>query len=181
MNRYPLTVSKLLVAAIAVLAFPAAAFSDSQAATVSQAPPKAVVGAGTIVVPTLLVRKAPNGHSSVIARLSEFRPQDYRPRAILAIGKQLSKPVQSKRKPGNVAKVAAPPRKIAWYRITVPGRPNGRTGWVRAKDVSIRPMPWQVVVFRGSRMFQLWKGDKLIRRRGESNHRGGREPVCLGG
>jgi hypothetical protein len=141
MDRYPRPVFKLLVAAIAVLAFPAAALSVGQSASVSPSPPKAVVGAGTIVVPTLLVRNAPNAHASVIARMSEFRPQDYRPRAILAIGKQMSKPVPAKRKPGSVAKVAATPSKVAWYKITVPGRPNGRTGWVQAKDVSIRPMP----------------------------------------
>ena len=87
MNRYPRSVVKLLAAAIAVLAFPAAALSLDQAASVSQSPPKTVVGAGTISVPTLLVRKAPDARSSVIARLSEFRPQDYRPRAILAISK----------------------------------------------------------------------------------------------
>jgi lipoprotein-anchoring transpeptidase ErfK/SrfK len=163
MDRYPRPVFRLLVAAIAVLAFPAAALSVGQSASVSPSQPKAVVGAGTIVVPTLLVRNAPNAHASVIARMSEFRPQDYRPRAILAIGKQMSKPVPAKRKPGSVAKVAATPSKVAWYKITVPGRPNGRTGWVQAKDVSIRPMPWQVVVHRGSRTFELWKNDKLIR------------------
>ena len=159
MNRYPLTLLKLLVAGIAVLAFPAAALSVGQSTTVSQSPPRAVVGAGTINVPVLLVRKAPNGGSSVIARLSEFRPQDYRPRAILAIGSKVAAP--AKRKPGSAAKVATSTTP-AWYKITVPGRPNGRTGWVKAKDVAIRPMPWQVVVFRGSRVLQLWKGDKLL-------------------
>jgi lipoprotein-anchoring transpeptidase ErfK/SrfK len=153
-------VLKLLVAAIAVLAFPAAALSVGQSASVSQSPPPAVVGAGTINVPTLLVRKAPNGHSSVIARMSEFRPQDFRPRAILAIGRQMAAP--TKRKVGATTKVVKSTTP-AWYRITVPGRPNGRTGWVQAKDVLIHPMPWQVVVFRGSRMFQLWKGNTLLR------------------
>jgi lipoprotein-anchoring transpeptidase ErfK/SrfK len=158
-NPYPRTALKLLVAAIAVLAFPAVALSVGQSTAVSQSPPQAVVGAGTINVPTLLVRKAPNGRSSVIARLSEFRPQDYRPRAILAIGSKVATP--PKRKPGSAAKVVTSTRP-AWYKIAVPGRPNGRTGWVRAKDVLIRPMPWQVVVFRGSRVLQLWKGDKLV-------------------
>src|SRR4051812_11885529 len=155
MTRTPRRLLQLLVAAIAVLAFPAAALSIGQSAAVSQSPPKAVVGAGTINVPTLLVRKAPNGHSSVIARMSEFRPQDYRPRAILAIGSKMAAP--AKVKSGSTAKVVRSTTP-AWYKITVPGRPNGRTGWVQAKDVLIHPMPWQVVVFRGSRMFQLWKG-----------------------
>ena len=130
---------KLLIAAVAVLAFPTAALA------VSQAPPKPVVGAGTINVPLLSVRSAPSGGAHVIAKLSEFRPQDYRARYVLALtvknGKQ-----------------GIP----AWYKITVPGRPNGRTGWVSAKQVSIHPMPWQVVVYRGSRVVQLWKKDQLV-------------------
>jgi lipoprotein-anchoring transpeptidase ErfK/SrfK len=158
-NGYPRTVLKLLAAAIAALALPAAALSVGQSAAVSQSPPKAVVGAGTINVPTLLVRKAPSASSSVIARLSEFRPQDYRPRAILAIGSKMAEP--AKRKPGSATKVTTPTTP-AWYKIAVPGRPNGRTGWVKAKDVLIRPMPWQVVVFRGSRVLQLWKDKQLV-------------------
>jgi len=157
MTKYPANVLKLLAAAAVALALPTAAMAVSQTA------PKPVVGAGTINVPTLRIHKAPNTRSTVIAKMSEFRPQDYRPRAVLAIGKMLSKPVIVKRKPGSATKTAAAPRRIEWYKITVPGRPNGRSGWVRAKDVSIRPMPWQVVVYRGSRMFQLWKSDKLIR------------------
>ena len=144
MSRYPQTVLKqtvlkLLVAAVAVLAFPTAALA------VSQSPPKQVVGSGTINVPMLSVRSAPSGGAHVIAKLSEFRPQDYRPRYVLAVAAKKGK----KGKP-------------AWYKITVPGRPNGRTGWVPAKQVSIRPVPWQVVVFRGSRVVQLWKKDQLV-------------------
>ena len=31
-----------------------------------------------------------------------------------------------------------------------------------AKKVAIRSVPWQVVVFRGSRVVQLWKKDQLV-------------------
>ena len=139
MTRYPHTAFKLLIAAAAALAFPTAALA------VSQSPPKQVVGSGTINVPMLSVRSAPNGGARVIAKLSEFRPQDYRPRYVLAVAVK-------KGKKGNPA----------WYKVTVPGRPNGRTGWVPAKQVTIRSMPWQVVVFRGSRVVQLWKEDQLL-------------------
>ena len=155
MNSYRSLVLKLLVAAVAVLAFPTAALA------VSQAPPKQVVGAGTIHVPSLLVRKLPDAHSSVIARMSEFRPQDYRPRYVLAVGTKMTAPAKTVK--GRQAATVSATSKPAWYKITVPGRPNGRVGWVQAKDVSIHPMPWQVVVYRGSRMFQLWKGTKLVR------------------
>ena len=142
MTSYPPAMRLTFFAALVLgaLALPAAGLS-----TVSTAPPKAVVGTGTINVPNLAVRKAPTSGSPVIARLSEFRPQDYRPRYVLAVSAK-------KGKKG----------KIAWYKITVPGRPNGRTGWVRSADVSIHPMPWQVVVFRDSRIVQLWNKDKLL-------------------
>jgi lipoprotein-anchoring transpeptidase ErfK/SrfK len=129
---------KLVLAITALLAFPASAHA------VSQAPPKPVVGTGTIRIPLLLVRKAPVPGSQVLAKLSEFRPQDYRHRYVLAVGTK---------------KVGG---KIAWYKITVPGRPNGRTGWVRADQVSIYSIPWQVVVYRGSRVLQVWKDNKLV-------------------
>jgi hypothetical protein len=105
---------KLLFATTALLAFPASAHA------VSQAPPKPVVGTGTIRVPQLLVRKAPVAGSPVLAKLSEFRPQDYRHRYVLAVGTK---------------KVGA---KVAWYKITIPGRPNGRTGCARIRSRATR-------------------------------------------
>ena len=139
MNRYPDTMLKLLAAAVAALAFPTAALA------VSQSPPHPVFGSGTINVPMLSVRSAPSSKARVIARLSDFRPQDYRPRYVLALSAKKGKNGRP-----------------AWYKISAPGRPNGRTGWVPAKQVSIRSMPWQVVVYRGSRVVQLWKDKQLL-------------------
>jgi lipoprotein-anchoring transpeptidase ErfK/SrfK len=138
MTTITLRLIKLVAAAAVVLAFPTTALA------VSQSPPKPVVGAGTINVQQLLVRSSPSASAHVLAKLSEFRPQDYRPRYVLA--------VDDKKVKG----------KVAWYKISVPGRPNGRTGWVAASQVSIHPMPWQVVVYRGSRVIQLWKDTHLL-------------------
>jgi lipoprotein-anchoring transpeptidase ErfK/SrfK len=138
MNSISLRIVKILAPVALLLAFPASALA------VSQSPPKPVVGTGTIRVPQLAVHSAPSNSARVLAKLSEFRPEDYRPRYVLAVREK---------------KVAGKP---AWYKIAVPGRPNGRTGWVPAGNVLIRPIHWQVVVFRGSRMFQLWKDDKLV-------------------
>jgi lipoprotein-anchoring transpeptidase ErfK/SrfK len=151
MTSCPAHVQKLLAAAATVLVFPGAALA------VGQSPPKAVVGAGTINVPTLLVRTAPDARAAVVARLTEFRPQDYRPRYVLAVGTKMSKPDTTRKAAG-----ASAVQKPAWYKIAVPGRPNGRYGWVQARQVSIHPIPWQVVVYRGSRTFQLWKGTQLV-------------------
>ena len=142
MTKHPARLLKLLIAAtVAVVAL----LVPTSGLAVSQAPPKTVVGAGTINVPMLAVRSAPNKNARVIARLSEFRPQDYRARYILAVGAK-------KGKQG----------KTEWYKITVPGRPNGRTGWVQAPHVAVKPMPWQVVVYRGSRLVQVWKSKELL-------------------
>jgi len=123
----------------------AALVAPSSVLAVSSVAPAPVVGAGTINVPFLTVRAAPRHDARVVARLSEFRPQDYRPRYVLA-----------------VAAMRVKTGKASWYKITVPGRPNGRTGWVRAGHVTIRAVPWQVVVYRGSRLVQVWKGKELV-------------------
>jgi hypothetical protein len=106
-------------------------------------PPPRVIGAGTIDVRELVVRAAPRAGAAVVGTLPEFRPQDFRPFTVLAV----SELKRSGRR---------------WYKISVPGRPNGRTGWVRARDVNIRPIPWQVVVLRDSRAIQLWKDEQLV-------------------
>ena len=53
--------------------------------------------------------------------------------------------------------------KPTWYRISLPGRPNGQTGWVRAAAVRIKPMKKRLVIDRGARRFQFWDGSRLVR------------------
>jgi lipoprotein-anchoring transpeptidase ErfK/SrfK len=141
----PMLVAAAVLLVATAVALVVAPVSRSSVRAVSTSPPRAVVGSGTINVPTLIVRRFPRNDARIVARLSEFRPQDYRPRYVLAIGAKRSKH-----------------GKVSWYRITVPGRPNGRTGWVRAPHVSIRSVPWQVVVYRESRVVQLWKRNELV-------------------
>ena len=50
-----------------------------------------------------------------------------------------------------------------WYRILVPGRPNGRSGWVHARDVEIHPVHKWLVVYRGARRFEFWDRGRLVR------------------
>jgi lipoprotein-anchoring transpeptidase ErfK/SrfK len=124
----------VLLACGAAAAVPAAAHAKPQA-------PAQVVGAGAIYVPELAVHALPAPTARVIARLTEFRPEDFRPRLVLAI---------------DVLEGTA--GRPTWYRIVVPGRPNGRTGWVRASQVRIKPTPVQIVVRRESRRLELWRG-----------------------
>lgn len=141
MNDYALLMRYMLL----TLAVAVALLLPGKGHAVTQSPPQPVVGAGTIEVPTLTVRSAPVAGARVVARLSEFRAHDYRPRVVLALAVE-----------------NGPLGDPAWYKIAVPGRPNGRVGWVRAAQVSVKPMPWQVVVFRGSKVLQVWKGDRML-------------------
>ena len=51
-----------------------------------------------------------------------------------------------------------------WYRISLAGRPNGRSGWIRASSAEIRPVQKRLFVDRGERRFEFWHGNKLLRR-----------------
>ena len=73
-------------------------------------PQHATPFAAHIITPSLPVRAKPDGGSRVIRLLRQFR-HDYRPTVILAIARR----------------TRAGQR---WYQIRLPGRPNGRTGWV---------------------------------------------------
>jgi L,D-transpeptidase catalytic domain len=69
--------------------------------------------AADVLTSSLPVRTAPTGRAREVALLRQFR-RDFRPTIVLAIARRTVA--------GRV-----------WYRIRVPGRPNGRTGWVDAE------------------------------------------------
>jgi lipoprotein-anchoring transpeptidase ErfK/SrfK len=107
----------------------------------SQAPANTFAGTGELDLVTTPVRYRPSTASKVMLRLPQFRP-DYRPTTVLAL--------DVKRSHG----------KAAWYRISVPGRPNGRTGWIAARAVQLRPVQRQIVIYRAARRMELWHGSK---------------------
>jgi hypothetical protein len=45
----------------------------------------------------------------------------------------------------------------AWYKVQLPMRPNGRTGWVRAADVRVTPVDTHIVVDLSDRRVTLYK------------------------
>jgi hypothetical protein len=105
-----------------------------------------IVGSGQVAWPQVSVRAKPNERSRRIAVLSEFRP-NFAPQHVLALSK-LTNPKTGK---------------PTWYRISVPGRPNGKSGWVRAESVSIRPVAKWLRIDRGARRFHYFEGDRLVR------------------
>jgi lipoprotein-anchoring transpeptidase ErfK/SrfK len=76
-------------------------------------PPHATPFAAHVVTSSLPVYGAPTARARQIRLLRQFR-RDYRPTVVLAIARRT--------RAGQV-----------WYRIRLPGRPNGRTGWVAAE------------------------------------------------
>jgi hypothetical protein len=104
-----------------------------------------VVGAGTISWRQVGVLSRPKTGATRIAVLKQFR-SDFRPQYVLALGALRSKA-----------------GKPTWYRISVPGRPNGRTGWVRAGALELHPVAKRLVIYRGARRFEFWDGARLVR------------------
>jgi lipoprotein-anchoring transpeptidase ErfK/SrfK len=104
-----------------------------------------VVGAGTLTWRRVAVLAKPTAGSNRVAVLKQFRP-DFRPQYVLALDAVRTKA-----------------GKATWYRISIPGRPNGRTGWVRAGALELHPVEKRLVVYRGARRFELWDGARLIR------------------
>ena len=81
----------------------------------------------------------------MLTTLAQFRP-DFHPRTVLALSRRLGRNGEP-----------------SWYRIAVPGRPNGRTGWIPAAAVELAPVDRWLVIYRGARKFELYVGGKLRR------------------
>jgi lipoprotein-anchoring transpeptidase ErfK/SrfK len=126
----------------------AVAFASSSGADASSSLPSRVdvVGAGTLDSFRVVVRAKPSSTSRAIRVLKQFRP-DFSPQYVLALS------TVTNRKTGATT----------WYRISLPGRPNGQTGWVRASQVELRPVKKRLFINRSERRYEFWHGRKLLR------------------
>jgi lipoprotein-anchoring transpeptidase ErfK/SrfK len=104
-----------------------------------------VVGSGTLTGPTVVLAQ-PRASARRVGVMRQFRP-DYRPQYVLALA---------------VVKAKKSGRPL-WYRISVPGRPNGRTGWVPASAVDLHSVRKRIVIDVGARRFEFWAGNRLLR------------------
>jgi lipoprotein-anchoring transpeptidase ErfK/SrfK len=134
------------VGAAALLLALAAAFAPGAGASASSASAVNVVGSGTLAWNRVAVHSQPARGSKIVAVLREFRP-DFRPQYVLALAQKMH---------GTTGEPT-------WYRISVPGRPNGRTGWVPAGAVELRSVHKRLFVDRSERRFEFWDGDRLVR------------------
>ena len=133
--------------AAALLLGLAAAFAPGAGAGPSAASAVDVVGSGTLAWKTVAVHAQPTRDSKIVAVLKEFR-RDFSPQVVLALS-EVAHPVA---------------QKPTWYRISVPGRPNGKSGWVPAGSVELRPVQKRLFVDRSERRFEFWDGATLVRK-----------------
>jgi lipoprotein-anchoring transpeptidase ErfK/SrfK len=105
--------------------------ADARAGAVARFP-----AAGELVVPTVVARAHPDPAAKVVRRLARIRP-DHQIRTVLALRERLGRDG------------------VAWYRLSLPGRPNGQRGWVRADLVDVRPVAHRIVVSLGRRTLEV--------------------------
>jgi hypothetical protein len=85
---------------------------------------------------TVVVRSAPAPSARVVRVLRRFRA-DSQFQIVLALA--------SRRGPDGAW----------WYRLSLPGRPNGARGWVRADDVEVSPVRNRIVVRLAARTIEV--------------------------
>jgi lipoprotein-anchoring transpeptidase ErfK/SrfK len=104
-----------------------------------------VVGSGPLAWSSVAVRRFPDRSARVITTFTQFT-EHFRPRTVLALETRRDRD-------GNPT----------WYRVEIPGRPNGRAGWVPAPSVDLEPVDRWLVIYRGSRKFELYVDGRLRR------------------
>ena len=113
------------------------------------------------LVHAVTARERPDPAAAVVRRLSRFRP-DGQFEIVLAI---------SARRGADGA---------WWYRLSLPGRPNGGRGWVRADSVEIRPVVNRIVVRVAERRLEVRRvrdGELLLRTIAAVGARGAETPL----
>lgn len=129
-----------------VIACLALALLSSSGEAQAEAAGASVPAAGHIEWAHVAVRAKPSRTAARVTVLSQFRP-DFRPRVVLAL---------EVRRDGK--------GRPEWYRISLPGRPNGRTGWVPAASVSVKPVRKEIVIDRSERILELRDSGRVVLR-----------------
>ncbi len=105
---------------------------------------------GTVTIARLLVatpaRLDPRATSPLVATIAPVRPLTRQQTALPVVDEQND---QSGRR---------------WLRVRLPGRPNGRSGWIRAGSARLVSSPWRVVVVRSRREAELLQDGKVVER-----------------
>jgi lipoprotein-anchoring transpeptidase ErfK/SrfK len=137
-SRRPSRASLVCCLALALLAWTGEARAEAARASIP--------ASGHISWAQVAVRATPSRTAPRVTVLTQFRA-DFRPRIVLAIGIRRD----AKGHP-------------AWYRLSLPGRPNGRTGWVPAASVELKPVQKEIVIDRSDRTLELRDAGRVVLR-----------------
>jgi hypothetical protein len=127
-----LTLRLASVLAVLVLGSPAASAQPTR----GQAEPPSRFPAAGEALQTLPVRAQPDPSAKVVRTIHQFRA-DQQFEVVLALSARRGTDGEQ------------------WFRLSLPGRPNGGRGWVRADSVDVRPMRNRIVVRLERRELEL--------------------------
>jgi hypothetical protein len=99
--------------------------------------------AGYLRITRVRVRSGPDINSEGITFLDQFRG-DHRPMPVFAVAAELDD------------------AKRLWYKVSVPGRPNGRYGWVLGDNLRLGLVTQRIVIDRSERRLRYYEGDRLL-------------------
>jgi lipoprotein-anchoring transpeptidase ErfK/SrfK len=97
--------------------------------------------AGVILRTKLAAHSRPSEWSSTIKIFPQFR-KDFRPTTLLVLGERRNA------------------KGIRWLKLSMPMRPNGRIGWVKAAAVQMRPVRRSIVIDLSARKLRVLRGGK---------------------
>jgi hypothetical protein len=92
------------------------------------------------------VRSSPRSSSPLVAVLAPVRPLTRQQTALPVHGTHTDA------------------RRVRWLRVQLPGRPNGRSGWVRAAATHLSTSRWSLVIVRGLREAMLLRDGVVAER-----------------
>jgi lipoprotein-anchoring transpeptidase ErfK/SrfK len=105
--------------------------------------PASYPAAGELLGMRLAVRAAPDPRAPVIRYLHQFRP-DYRLQVVFALDQAMGADGRT------------------WLEVSLAMRPNGTVGWIPAGTVTLRPTRNRIVVHRGLRTIDLFRGARRV-------------------
>jgi lipoprotein-anchoring transpeptidase ErfK/SrfK len=112
-------------------------------AAMGPALPASYPAAGELVGTQIAVRVAPDRAAAVIRVLPQFR-SDFRLQVVLAVDQATGADGRT------------------WFKISLPMRPNGTFGWIPAGTVALRPTRNHIVVHRGLRTIEFFRGTRRL-------------------
>jgi hypothetical protein len=146
LGRTPLAArvsSRRLSAIVAVGAVGALCVLPSAARAEASASTSAFPAAGRLVQPTAAVLVAPRAGARRLVLVHQFRT-DYRPQIVLVTGARSDRAGR------------------LWYRVEVASPTNRLAGWVTGRALSVTTVPERIVIRRGARLLELYRGRRLL-------------------